>query len=386
MDRATFLELIEGEVFLNGSKTRPETSGNAFYHWLNYAWAMEVIRQCGRSGLALDVASGSGHGTSMLANTKGVESVIGIDISERNVRVAQEAYPDIQFLVGSAETLTDLLPAGSARFMVCMQTIEHLMSPAGFLSSAARVLAGDGLLLMTTPTHNAGPVFLPENNPYHVCEFGRQQLRELVGVFFEEVHFLDSAPEAEFVLSEVAAFNDNINVPQANYVYAARPRTQLEASVTRALDERFRLDVLSGIQGRAIARRIDNHFLRDSYHFLEFIEGFYVPETGQVWTDGRAVLSLIAESDDNCLFTFKCYPASTATPESPVTVTFRSAGHSSTATFEARMAQEIAIPTTDRETKIVIECSSTYRPSDDGKLDSRRLGIALYDFHRDCLQ
>src|SRR5262249_35048534 len=74
---------------------------------------------------------------------------------------------------------------------VCnFENIEHLHDPAGFVKSAARVLAPEGVLLCSTPDRAHTPPFVNGRpaNPFHVFEWYRDEFAELLAAGFREVH------------------------------------------------------------------------------------------------------------------------------------------------------------------------------------------------------
>src|SRR5262245_63145401 len=70
----------------------------SYEHWHRYLWASGFV-----AGLAvLDIASGEGFGSNLLANT--AATVVGVDISLGAVQHASNTYrrPNLQFYRGTA--------------------------------------------------------------------------------------------------------------------------------------------------------------------------------------------------------------------------------------------------------------------------------------------
>ena len=84
----------------------------AYEHWHRYAY----VSQFAQGKRALDLASGEGYGSALLAQT--ARLVIGIDIDERTVQHARRKYPGANrhFLVGS---VTDI-PLKSQFDLICL--------------------------------------------------------------------------------------------------------------------------------------------------------------------------------------------------------------------------------------------------------------------------
>lgn len=129
----------------------------------------------------LDVGCGTGYGASHIAES--AKSVIGIDLSRQAVRFARRRYTrdGLQFLRMNAEHL-EFSPR-SFDFIMSTENFEHLTDQRANLREMARVLAGDGMLLLATPNRE---MFLDENNPYHTHELSYDELLHMVGDFFSE--------------------------------------------------------------------------------------------------------------------------------------------------------------------------------------------------------
>lgn len=100
----------------------------------------------------LDVGCGNGALASLFLE-RGCQ-VVGIDLSERGIALAREAYPGGRFEVMPAEG--DLLQTlGEEPFDLALSTevVEHLYSPASFLASCHQALRPGGRLILSTPYH-----------------------------------------------------------------------------------------------------------------------------------------------------------------------------------------------------------------------------------------
>ena len=171
-----------GERFSPGAGT-PE---NAYEHWHRYLWARAV---CGGKRV-LDVASGEGYGSFLLAGV--ARLVVGVDVSPAAVEHSRSEYSaeNLEFLVGRAEAL----PTGPAAFdvVVSFETIEHLGEPeqSRFLAEVKRVLVPGGTLVVSTPDREAYAEELPEVNEFHQREFSPPEFRALLEGHFKHVRFL----------------------------------------------------------------------------------------------------------------------------------------------------------------------------------------------------
>lgn len=130
----------------------------------------------------LDAGCGSGYGTALLAAV--ATEAIGFDISGEAIEYASAHYPQARFVTGSASEF----PAadGSADLVTAFEIIEHLPGWEKLVEEAHRVLAPDGLFLVSTPNkldyaearREIGP------NPFHVHEFELAAFEHaLTGIF-----------------------------------------------------------------------------------------------------------------------------------------------------------------------------------------------------------
>ena len=78
--------------------------------------------------------------------------VVGVDISASGIRVAKTKVPAANFELIDSETQLPF-PDESFDICFCTEVIEHLFDVAGFIGEIHRLLAKDGLFLLTTPYH-----------------------------------------------------------------------------------------------------------------------------------------------------------------------------------------------------------------------------------------
>jgi SAM-dependent methyltransferase len=142
-------------------------------HKARYRWAVDQLKNI--NGTIVDVACGAGYGSRMLAEGTRCD-VVGIDVSQEAVAYAASNYgaSRLDFRVGDAQRLQDFA-SGSVNAIVSFETIEHLTRPGLFLAEAARVLAHDGVLLLSTPNRLLASTLYPirnrPNNPAHLFEY-----------------------------------------------------------------------------------------------------------------------------------------------------------------------------------------------------------------------
>lgn len=146
-------------------------------HLVRYLAAQKLVK----GKIVLDIASGSGYGTLVLA--KSAKKVIGVDVFDDTVRYAQENYPakNIEYIQGDGVRIP--LADNSVEVVVSFETIEHIEDYDTFIKEVKRVLKSDGLFVLSTPND----VEFAEGNHYHIHEFEHAELKKLVGKYFSDL-------------------------------------------------------------------------------------------------------------------------------------------------------------------------------------------------------
>lgn len=146
-------------------------------HLCRYWWAAELA--AGRR--VLDAGCGIGYGAALMAEA-GAAEVVGVDISETVVEAARARVPE-----GVTLTTSDVasLPFGDGAFglVVCFEVIEHVEDALRVLDELRRVVATDGLLVVSSPNRGT---YVP-GNPHHVHEFEPEELRAALAERFADV-------------------------------------------------------------------------------------------------------------------------------------------------------------------------------------------------------
>jgi 2-polyprenyl-3-methyl-5-hydroxy-6-metoxy-1,4-benzoquinol methylase len=111
-----------------------------------------ILACCRKLGAQRVLDVGCGNGGLCGALAKAGFTVAGCDLSEDGIRLAREAYPDVQFHVAG---VYDNPPAFADGFDVVVSTevIEHLYLPRFLPRFAFRALRPEGHLILSTPYH-----------------------------------------------------------------------------------------------------------------------------------------------------------------------------------------------------------------------------------------
>ena len=97
-----------------------------------------------------------------------------------NGRHARARYPAAEFVQGDVRQLP--FEDGAFELVVSFETIEHVHDPERVLDELRRVLAGDGLLVISTPNKRQ---YLVENE-FHEREFRHEEFVELLRTRFPD--------------------------------------------------------------------------------------------------------------------------------------------------------------------------------------------------------
>lgn len=115
--------------------------------------------------VVLDIACGTGYGTSILAQV--AQTIDGVDIDKDAIELAKKSYvkSNLTYTVGDGTTI----PFEDNMFdvVISFETIEHIVEYHNFLKEIKRVLKPGGVLLMSTPNYKGELV----KNTYHVTNF-----------------------------------------------------------------------------------------------------------------------------------------------------------------------------------------------------------------------
>jgi SAM-dependent methyltransferase len=172
-----------------GERLTTETSGQVeIEHLHRYFFARSLCR-----GLdVLDVASGEGYGSALLAQV--AKSVVGVEIAVETVGYAQAAYrmPNLTFLQGDARRI----PCADDSFdaVVSFETLEHFYEHEAFLAEVRRVLRPGGMFIISSPERD---VYSPAGgtpNPYHVRELTHSEFSALLRSNFQQVSMYAQRP------------------------------------------------------------------------------------------------------------------------------------------------------------------------------------------------
>jgi SAM-dependent methyltransferase len=136
----------------------------------------------------LDAGSGVGYGAAILC-AGGAALVLGVDVDPVAVAEAQRRYGavNLSFVEDDCEQLDGV--EGGWDVICCFEAIEHLQHPDAFLARAGRLLATDGVLLVSTPDRDGTPPFRDgrPRNRFHRHEWFTDEFVAMLRRHFHDV-------------------------------------------------------------------------------------------------------------------------------------------------------------------------------------------------------
>lgn len=168
-----------------GERFLPTVGGDiALEHLHRYALAQSLAT----GKRVLDIACGEGYGSNILAEV--ATSVLGVDIDASTVAHAEGTYKraNLAFRQGSCTSLD--LPDSKFDLVVSFETLEHHAEHDAMLSELRRVLAPNGVLIVSTPDRQHYSDALNFSNPHHVRELYTSEFYQLIRQHFRFSKFL----------------------------------------------------------------------------------------------------------------------------------------------------------------------------------------------------
>ena len=159
-----------------GERFTPECVREIWYeHMHRYAFAAGLAG--GRR--VLDAACGEGYGSAMLAAGGG--QVLGLDVSADAVAHARARYAAVDGLAFRQADVTRLDELDQQFDLICsFETLEHVEAQESMLDGFVRLLAPDGLLLVSTPDKRTYSDLTGFRNEFHTRELYRDEFEAML--------------------------------------------------------------------------------------------------------------------------------------------------------------------------------------------------------------
>ena len=212
-----------------GERFTPECVREIWYeHWARYAFALPFAR----GKRVLDAACGEGFGSALLARE--AREVTGIDISAQAIAHARARYgavANLRYLEGDCTWPS--APAASFDLIVSIETLEHVAAQEAMVAGFARVLADDGVFIVSSPDKHTYSDLAGFRNEFHVRELYRDELLALLKTHFPEVRLYgqkllfqsaiwaldEGAPHAGLAAATAESSDDGVTLLKSGLLY-----------------------------------------------------------------------------------------------------------------------------------------------------------------------
>lgn len=254
--------LPSGELEWTGERYLPRIGGAIELEHLHRYF---VARQLVSGKRVLDIASGEGYGSDLLAQA--AARVTGVDISAQAVSFARSKYvrPNLEFKVGSCAQIP--LDDHSVDVVVSFETIEHHTQHHEMMGEIKRVLVPGGILIISSPEKYEYSDRTGYSNPFHVKELYRDEFANLLDQYFRSHVMLGqrvlygsaivSESDSSGFLHAAAAkdqpqFNPGLHQPL--YLLAVAGDGQLPTSFSSLLED----DVMTSNAAQALVDQVSS--------------------------------------------------------------------------------------------------------------------------------
>lgn len=147
-------------------------------HLIRYRFAARFAAGCN----VLDVGCGTGYGAAILAEK--ARLVVGMDCAAQAIQFARENYARRNLRYATGDCRNFPFGAGFFDLAVMFEVIEHICEQAQCLGEIRRILASDGMLVLSTPNVARSTKVIEEQNPFHEKELSESELLNLLRPHF----------------------------------------------------------------------------------------------------------------------------------------------------------------------------------------------------------
>lgn len=145
----------------------------------------EVSKRTSGNETILDIACGSGFGTSLLAE-KTTADVYGGDISEEAIVLCKKNWNKENLIYKQMDATKLNFDDNTFDIVVSFETIEHTTEYKAMLKELLRVTKPNGVLYISTPNFIINSPSGVVTNPYHTQEWTRLELDNILTSVFSQ--------------------------------------------------------------------------------------------------------------------------------------------------------------------------------------------------------
>ena len=179
--------MAEDLIFWTGERFLPSIGKEMPEVWLEHLNRYYMAIDICKNKDVLDIASGEGYGSALLA--RDAKSVLGIDIDSMAVQHANNKYvrPNLQYMTRSAIDLN--LANNKYEVVTCFEILEHISEQEQLIAQVQNVLNRDGVFIVSTPNKYVHDNELENQNEYHVKELYFSEFESLLTEKFKYCYF-----------------------------------------------------------------------------------------------------------------------------------------------------------------------------------------------------
>jgi SAM-dependent methyltransferase len=174
-------------------------------HLTTYKFSINYIKD----KKVLDFGCGSGYGTALIS--KYCSQAIGVDISSDAIAYAKETNHNSKlsfFEIREVEKSPLPFPDASFDTVLSFQVIEHIKDPQVYIEEIYRVLKPGGQIIIATPEREKRLFSFQKSwNVWHVKEYSKKQLYELLNEHFSNVKMLELGGREDVLALELKRTN-----------------------------------------------------------------------------------------------------------------------------------------------------------------------------------
>jgi O-antigen biosynthesis protein len=187
-----------------GERYVPEIAGNIrLEHLHRYLLARELCAD----RRVLDIACGEGYGSDLIGRV--ATFVVGVDIAPNVVGHARARYgrKTVTFAAGSCAAIP--LADHSVDVVVSFETIEHHTEHDAMMREVKRVLAPNGILIISSPDRREYSEIPGYENPFHARELDRQEFADLLTSHFRRMRLVGQRVRAGSLVGPLDGTHDS---------------------------------------------------------------------------------------------------------------------------------------------------------------------------------
>jgi len=194
-----------------------------FDHRVRYQLAIEFLKEK-KHYVGLDCFCGNGYGSHFMANQLSDCNIIGIDASQEAIECANKYYSSKNILF-SCKLFPFCLPKETFDFIVCFESLEHVIEGEEMMNQLIHSLKLGGYLFFSIPNENVHSLKL-NKHPFHYKHYTDAEVKnmmqsklKLIKMYGQNVYVFRNGIQAELLDSRDMILNENKEGQVNIYIY-----------------------------------------------------------------------------------------------------------------------------------------------------------------------